>query len=333
MSRVLPASSAGFFPSSPQARLEPQAKLFLLPFCGKGQPPDSFLYHKELAFVKSWDCCMSYKAVQYWRFSMTPLDGVELERYSRQILLIGGRGQQVLKRASALIVGLGGLGSPAAFYLAAAGVGRLGLIDSERVELSNLHRQILHTTPELNQLKSESALARLRVLNPHIKLISCPQRLTSENALEILREYDVIVDGSDNFPTRYLVNDACVLLKKPNVHGSVLGFEGQVTVFTPGGPCYRCVYEKPPPPGTVASCAEAGVFPTAAGLVGLIQANEALKLLLGREPSLKGRLLLIDVRSLSFSEIALKRNPHCAVCGERPQMKALIDYEEFCGRR
>lgn len=264
---------------------------------------------------------------------MTQLDDVELERYSRQILLIGGRGQQVLKRASVLIVGLGGLGSPAALYLAAAGVGRLGLIDSERVELSNLHRQILHTTPALNQLKMESALERLRVLNPHIKLIPYPQRLTSENAQEILREYDVIVDGSDNFPTRYLVNDACVLLKKPNVHGSVVGFEGQVTVFTPGGPCYRCVYEKPPPPGTIASCAEAGVFPTAAALVGLIQANETLKLLLKMESALGGRLLLIDMRALSFTEVALKRNSDCAVCSEHPRIKALVDYEEFCGRR
>jgi adenylyltransferase/sulfurtransferase len=264
---------------------------------------------------------------------MTRLDDVELERYARQILLIGGRGQHILKGASVLIIGLGGLGSPAALYLAAAGVGKLGLMDSERVELSNLHRQILHATPDLNRPKIESATERLRALNPDIELVAYPERLTSENALEILREYDVIVDGSDNFPTRYLVNDACVLLRKPNVHGSVLGFEGQVTVFTPGGPCYRCVYENPPPTGTIASCAEAGIFPTAAGLVGLIQANEALKLLLGGEPSLKGRLLLIDTRSLLFSEIALRRNPDCAVCGEHPTITELIDYEEFCGRR
>lgn len=262
---------------------------------------------------------------------MTRLDEVELERYSRQILLIGGRGQHTLKRASVLIIGLGGLGSPAALYLAAAGVGKLGLIDSERVELSNLHRQILHATPDLNQPKTESATEKLRALNPDIELLAYPERLTSENALEIVREYDVIVDGSDNFPTRYLVNDACVLLRKPDVHGSVLGFEGQVTVFAPGGPCYRCVYERPP--GTIASCAEAGVFPTAAGLVGLIQANEVLQLLLGREPALKGRLLLIDTRSLLFSKIALRRDPACAVCGERPQITELIDYQEFCGRR
>lgn len=264
---------------------------------------------------------------------MTRLDEVELERYSRQILLIGGCGQQTLKGASVLIIGLGGLGSPAALYLAAAGVGKLGLIDSERVELSNLHRQILHATSNLNRPKIESATEKLRALNPDIELVAYPERLTSENALEILREYDVIVDGSDNFPTRYLVNDACVLLRKPDVHGSVLGFEGQVTVFTPGGPCYRCVYENPPPPGTIASCAEAGVFPTAAGLVGLVQANEALKLLVGIEPTLKGRLLLMDARSLSFTEVTLKRNPNCAVCGERPQITELIDYEEFCGRR
>lgn len=257
----------------------------------------------------------------------------ELERYARQILVIGGRGQRALKNGSVLIVGLGGLGSPAALYLAAAGVGRLGLIDSESVELSNLHRQILHTTPDLGRSKLESATEKLKALNPHIELIAHPERLTSRNALEILRDYDVIVDGSDNFPTRYLVNDACVLLKKPSVHGSVVGFEGQVTVFAPGGPCYRCLYEKPPPVGTVASCAEAGVFPTVAGLVGLIQANEALKLLVGIEPTLKGRLLLIDARALAFSEITVKRNLNCLVCGEHPQITRLIDYEEFCGRR
>ncbi len=264
---------------------------------------------------------------------MTRLDDTELERYARQILLIGGRGQQALKSASVLIVGLGGLGSPAALYLTAAGVGKLGLIDSEQVELSNLHRQILHATPDLGRPKIEPAQEKLRTLNPHIELIAYPERLTAENALEVFKEYDVIVDGSDNFPTRYLVNDACVLLQKPNVHGSVLGFEGQVTVFTPGGPCYRCLYEKPPPPGTMASCAEAGVFPTVAGLVGLVQANEALRLLLKMESALEGQLLLIDVRTLSFTEVALKRNPDCVICGERPQIKKLIDYEKFCGRR
>jgi len=255
----------------------------------------------------------------------------ELERYSRQILLIGGRGQRALKSASVLVVGLGGLGSPAALYLAAAGVGRLGLIDCEPVELSNLHRQIVHTTP--GRAKVESASEKLHALNPHVELIVHPERLTSHNALAILQNYDVIVDGSDNFPTRYLVNDACVLLQKPDVHGSVLGFEGQVTIFAPGGPCYRCLYEIPPPPGTVASCAEAGIFPTVAGLVGLLQANEALKLLVGIEPTLKGRLLMIDARALSFSEIALRRNPDCAVCGEHPTITELIDYEEFCGRQ
>ncbi|MCX8103289.1 MAG: molybdopterin-synthase adenylyltransferase MoeB [Candidatus Bipolaricaulota bacterium] len=261
------------------------------------------------------------------------ISNTELERYSRQILLIGGRGQRALKRASVLVVGLGGLGSPAALYLAAAGVGRLGLIDSETVELSNLHRQILHATPDLGGSKIESACEKLKALNPHVELIAHPERLTSQNALTILKDYDVIVDGSDNFPTRYLVNDACVLLQKPNVHGSVLGFEGQVTVFAPGGPCYRCLYEKPPTPGTVASCAEAGVFPTIAGLVGLLQANEALKLIVGIEPTLTGRLLLIEARALSFSEIALQRNPECAICGEHPILTELIDYEEFCGRR
>ncbi|GBC75822.1 putative adenylyltransferase/sulfurtransferase MoeZ [bacterium HR07] len=261
------------------------------------------------------------------------ISDAELERYSRQILLIGGRGQRALQSARVLVVGLGGLGSSAALYLAATGVGRLGLIDSETVELSNLHRQILHTTPDLGRSKIVSASEKLKALNPHVELIAHPQRLTSQNALEILKDYDVIVDGSDNFPTRYVVNDACVLLKKPNVHGSVLGFEGQVTVFAPGGPCYRCVYKKPPRPGTVASCAEAGVFPTVAGLVGLIQANEALKLLAGIEPVLQGRLLLVDARACAFSEIALTRDPDCVACGEHPQIRELIDYEEFCGRR
>jgi adenylyltransferase/sulfurtransferase len=189
----------------------------------------------------------------------------------------------------------------------------------------------VHTTP--GRAKVESASEKLHALNPHVELIVHPERLTSHNALAILQNYDVIVDGSDNFPTRYLVNDACVLLQKPDVHGSVLGFEGQVTIFAPGGPCYRCLYETPPPPGTVASCAEAGIFPTVAGLVGLLQANEALKLLVGIEPTLKGRLLMIDARALSFSEIALRRNPDCAVCGEHPTITELIDYEEFCGRQ
>jgi adenylyltransferase/sulfurtransferase len=264
---------------------------------------------------------------------MIRLDDTELERYSRQILLIGGRGQKALKSASVLIVGLGGLGSPAALYLAAAGVGKLGLIDSEPVELSNLHRQILHGASDLGRPKIESAQEKLRALNPHIELLVYPERLTSENTLKIFTEYDVIIDGSDNFPTRYLVNDACVLLQRPNVQGSVLGFEGQITVFMPGGPCYRCVYEKPPPPGTIATCAEAGVFPTAAGLVGLIQATETLKLLLKMESALGGRLLLIDLRALSFTEVALKRNPNCTVCGEHPRIRELTDYEEFCGRR
>lgn len=260
------------------------------------------------------------------------ISDTELERYARQMLLIGGRGQKTLASASVLIVGVGGLGAPAALYLAATGVGRLGLIDSELVELSNLHRQILHATPDLGRSKIESAQEKLKALNPHIEFIPHRERLTSHNALKIVEDYDVIIDGSDNFLTRYLVNDACVLLKKPNVFGSVLGWEGQVTVFAPGGPCYRCLYEKPPPPGTVTSCAEAGVFPTVAGLVGLIQANEALKLLLEIESTLVGRLLLVDVRALSFTEITLARNPHCVVCSEHPHIRELIDSEEFRGR-
>ncbi len=257
----------------------------------------------------------------------------QIERYSRHILSkeVGGKGQQKLLSSKVLLVGAGGLGSPAALYLAAAGVGTLGIIDFDRVALSDLQRQILHTGKDLKKPKVDSAREKLSAINPDIKVIAYNERLTSKNALEIIKEYDVIVDGSDNFPTRYLVNDACVLLRKPNVHGSVLRFDGQVTVFMPGdGPCYRCLYPTPPPPGAVPSCAEAGVLGVLPGLIGSIQATEAIKILLNQGRSLKGRLLIYDALNLEFSEVSIKRNPNCPVCGDQPSIKALIDYEQFC---
>jgi adenylyltransferase/sulfurtransferase len=261
---------------------------------------------------------------------MTDLTPPEIERYSRQLLLIGPKGQRALRRKSILIVGLGGLGVPAALYLAAAGVGKLGLLDESRVELSNLHRQIIYQTADIGRSKVEATQERLKALNPQMELTAHPVRLSAQNALEIFRAYDLVLDGSDNFPTRYLVNDASVLLKKPNVHGSVLGWEGQVTAFLPDGPCYRCLYPKPPTPGTVPDCAAAGVMGTIAGLVGLTQANEALKILLEIPSQLRGRLLLVDARRLSFTEIALRCDPRCAICSERATIKELIDYESFC---
>lgn len=264
---------------------------------------------------------------------MRGLTPAEIERYSRQLLLLGPKKQRELRQRSVLIVGLGGLGAPAALYLAAAGVGTLGLLDAGHVELSNLHRQIIYSAPDVGRAKVDAAFERLKALNPEIELHAHTVRLTALNASEVLGLYDLILDGSDNFPTRYLVNDACVLLKKPNVQGSVLGWEGQVTVYAPGGPCYRCLYPKPPTSGTVPSCAQAGVLGTIAGLVGMIQANEALKLLLGMGSALQGRLLLTEARTLAFTEVALQRSPDCALCGERPTIRELIDYEEFCGER
>jgi adenylyltransferase/sulfurtransferase len=256
----------------------------------------------------------------------------QIERYSRQMLLreVGGPGQQKLLSSRVLIIGLGGLGSPAALYLAAAGVGTLGLVDFDAVDLSNLQRQLLHTTDDVGLAKVDSAHKSLTALNPDVKLIAHREKLSSDNAIKFIENYDLVVDGSDNFPTRYLVNDACVFLKKPNVFGSVLRFEGQATVFLPTGPCYRCLFPKPPAPGTVPSCAEAGVLGTVTGLVGALQANEALKLLLGLEPTLISKLLLIDTLNLRFEEIAVKKNPNCPVCSMSPTITKLIDYEEFC---
>jgi|YNPMSStandDraft_1061717.scaffolds.fasta_scaffold00132_23 molybdopterin/thiamine biosynthesis adenylyltransferase/rhodanese-related sulfurtransferase/molybdopterin converting factor small subunit len=260
----------------------------------------------------------------------------EILRYSRHLIMpeVAMEGQLKLKQARVLVVGAGGLGSPLALYLAAAGVGRLGLVDYDVVDLTNLQRQILYATPDVGRKKLEVAIERLRTLNPEIQVEGYETALTSENALEILRDYDIVVDGTDNFPTRYLVNDACVLLGKPNVYGSIFRFEGQATVFAmPGGPCYRCLYPEPPPPGLVPSCAEGGVLGILPGLIGLIQATETVKLILGTGRPLVGRLVLYDALAMRFRELKLRRDPNCPVCGDRPTIRALIDYEQFCGVR
>lgn len=244
------------------------------------------------------------------------LSEAHIERYARHILLpeVGGRGQQKLLQARVLVVGAGGLGCAAAPYLAAAGVGTIGLIDHDVVELSNLQRQVLYATEQIGQFKAPLAGARLQALNPDTTVVPYPQRLTADNAHSLFREYDLIVDGSDNFPTRYLVNDACVALGKPNAFGSVLGFEGQASLFVPGGPCYRCVFPSPPPEGSVPTCAQAGVIGTIAGLVGLIQANEALKWLLQVGHTLAGRLLLVDALAMRFDEVQVERSRDCPAC-------------------
>src|ERR1700721_102639 len=260
----------------------------------------------------------------------------EIERYSRHLIMpeVGMDGQLKLKQAKVLCIGTGGLGAPLGLYLAAAGVGRIGLVDFDRVDDSNLPRQVLFSTKDVGRPKIEAAADRLRGLNPDIQIDTFDTHLTSENALEILKDYDYIVDGTDNFPTRYLVNDACVLLKKPNVYGSIFRFEGQITIFGfPAGPCYRCLYPEPPPPGLVPSCAEGGVLGVLPGIVGAIQAAETLKLILGRGESLIGRLLLFDALAMRFRELKLRKNPDCPMCGVRPTITKLIDYAEFCGVR
>jgi len=257
----------------------------------------------------------------------------ELQRYHRHLILpnVGEEGQRRLKAARVLLVGAGGLGSPAALYLAAAGVGHLGIIDADVVELSNLQRQVLHGTRDVGRPKVASAEERLRDLNPHVDIATFHARLTSANALEILRGYDIIVDGSDNFQTRYLINDACVLLGKPNVYGSVIRFDGQASVFgTEGGPCYRCLFRDPPPPGLIPNCAEGGVFGVLPGMVGVIQATETIKLIIGAGEPLVGRLLLVDALRMRFRTIELARDPECRACGTR-EITELIDYDAFCG--
>jgi sulfur-carrier protein adenylyltransferase/sulfurtransferase len=264
----------------------------------------------------------------------TDLSAAETLRYARHLILpeVGPAGQRRLKGARVLMVGAGGLGSPIALYLAAAGVGTLGLVEFDVVDATNLQRQVLHGTSDVGRPKIESARERIREINPHVRVEPHPVRLTSDNALEILRDYDVVVDGSDNFPTRYLVNDACVLLGTPYVYGSIFRFEGQVSVFaTEGGPCYRCLFAEPPPPGLVPSCAEGGVLGVLPGIVGSMQALETIKLLLGIGEPMVGRLLMFDALRMRFRELKLRRDPACPVCGDEPTVRALIDYERFCG--
>lgn len=266
--------------------------------------------------------------------ALPELTNDELARYSRHLILpeVGLEGQRRLKAAKVLCVGTGGLGSPLAFYLAAAGVGTLGLVDFDVVDASNLQRQIIHSTKDIGRKKLDSAEEKLTALNPALKVVKHETRLTSENALDILKDYDIVADGTDNFPTRYLVNDACVILGKPNAYGSIFRFEGQCSVFaTEEGPCYRCLYPEPPPPGLVPSCAEGGVLGILPGLVGVMQATEVIKLILGKGEPLIGRLLLIDALNMRFRELKLRKNPECPVCGANPTVTQLIDYQQFCG--
>jgi molybdopterin/thiamine biosynthesis adenylyltransferase/rhodanese-related sulfurtransferase len=271
--------------------------------------------------------------------SHAPPDGVvlsanEVARYSRHLIMpeVGMDGQKRLKAAKVLLIGAGGLGSPLALYLAAAGVGRIGMVDFDVVDFSNLQRQILHGTPDVGRSKLQSAKEKVQAINPEVQLDLYETRLTSANALQIFEPYDIVIDGTDNFATRYLVNDACVLLGKPNVYGSIFRFEGQATIFaTEGGPCYRCLYPEPPPPGLVPSCAEGGVLGILPGTVGLIQATETVKLILGIGEPLIGRLLLYDALAMRFRELKLRKNPECPVCGTHPTITKLIDYHQFCG--
>ena len=264
------------------------------------------------------------------------LNNDEILRYSRHLIMpeVGMEGQLKLKQAKVLCIGAGGLGSPLALYLAAAGVGTLGIVDFDVVDFTNLQRQIIHTTENVGRKKLDSAADAIRAINGHVEVRKFDTRLTSANALELFRDFDVIVDGTDNFPTRYLVNDACVLSSKPNVYGSIFRFEGQASVFgTKQGPCYRCLYPEPPPPGLVPSCAEGGVLGILPGLVGVIQATETVKLILGSGEPLIGRLLLVDALAMRFRELKLRKDPDCPVCGEHPTVKQLIDYNQFCGVR
>jgi adenylyltransferase/sulfurtransferase len=262
------------------------------------------------------------------------LSNDEILRYSRHLIMpeVGMEGQLKLKNAKVLLVGTGGLGAPLGLYLAAAGIGRIGLVDFDVVDFTNLQRQVIHGTKDVGRKKLDSAADSMSDINPFVQIDKHEVALTSENALDIIREYDYVVDGTDNFPTRYLVNDACVLLKKPNVYGSIFRFEGQATVFAyRGGPCYRCLYPEPPPPGLVPSCAEGGVLGILPGLIGIVQATETVKLILGSGEPLVGRLVLYDALGMRFRELKLRRNPECPVCGDHPTIHELIDYHQFCG--
>jgi sulfur-carrier protein adenylyltransferase/sulfurtransferase len=262
------------------------------------------------------------------------LTNEEVLRYSRHLIMpeVGMEGQLKLKQAKVLLIGAGGLGSPLGLYLAAAGVGKLGIVDFDVVDFTNLQRQIVHSTADVGRPKLDSARDRLSGINPHIEIVTHETALTSANALELFRDYDIIADGTDNFPTRYLVNDACVLLGKPNVYGSIFRFEGQASIFAAkDGPCYRCLYPEPPPPGLVPSCAEGGVLGILPGLVGVIQATEVVKLILGKGQPLIGRLLLVDALEMKFREMKLRKNPDCPICGKNRTINELIDYDQFCG--
>jgi adenylyltransferase/sulfurtransferase len=264
----------------------------------------------------------------------TTLSKEEILRYSRHLIMpeVGMEGQLKLKQASVLLVGTGGLGAPLGMYLAAAGIGRIGLVDFDVVDFTNLQRQVIHGTKDVGKKKLDSAIETMRDINPFVQLDRHEVALASDNALDIIKNYDYVVDGTDNFPTRYLVNDACVILKKPNVYGSIFRFEGQATVFAyEGGPCYRCLYPEPPPPGLVPSCAEGGVLGILPGVIGLIQATETVKLILGIGQPLVGRLMLYDALGMKFRELKLRRNKECPVCGDHPTVTKLIDYQEFCG--
>tara|TARA_Y100000310_G_scaffold56844_1_gene52140 strand:+ start:2438 stop:3592 length:1155 start_codon:yes stop_codon:yes gene_type:complete len=267
---------------------------------------------------------------------MVELSNKELSRYSRHLVLpeLGIKGQEKLKEAKILIVGAGGLGSPAALYLAAAGVGTIGIVDFDNVEESNLQRQVIHSTKSVGTKKTESAKKSILDLNPNIKVEIYDEKLDSKNALEIIKKYDVVMDGSDNFPTKYLVNDACVLAKKPNVYGSIFRFEGHTTVFNfDDGPCYRCLFPNPPPKDAAPNCAEAGVLGVLPGIIGTVQATESIKIVLGIGDVLSGRFLVYDSLSMAFKELKLGKNKNCPICGESPRIKELIDYEEFCNEK
>ncbi|HEY2016909.1 MAG TPA: molybdopterin-synthase adenylyltransferase MoeB [Bryobacteraceae bacterium] len=262
------------------------------------------------------------------------LSNDEILRYSRHLIIpeVGIEGQKKLKAAKVLLVGAGGLGAPLGLYLAAAGIGRIGMVDFDVVDFTNLQRQVIHFTQDVGKKKLDSAAEKMQAINPAVKITKYDTALSSENAFEIFKDYDLVVDGTDNFPTRYLVNDACVILHKPNVYGSIFRFEGQATVFAyEGGPCYRCLYPEPPPPGLVPSCAEGGVLGILPGTIGLIQATETVKLILGIGEPLVGRLLLYDALAMKFRELKLRKNPDCPVCGDHPTITKLIDYHQFCG--
>ena len=265
---------------------------------------------------------------------MTEFTDEQIERYSRHIILpeVGGSGQQKMLEARVLLLGAGGLGSPAAYFLAAAGIGNLGIVDIDQVDLSNLQRQIIHSTERIGMLKTESAKKTIQALNPDVKVTLYNEKMDSSNIMSLIKEYDYVVDGSDNFPTRYLVNDACVMKNKTLIHGSIYRFEGQVTVFKPGdGPCYRCLYPEPPPPGMVPNCQEGGVLGVLAGVIGNLQVVEVLKLILGIGKPLVGKLLIYDALNTEFRNLRLRRDANCPICGEKPTIKELVDYEEFCG--